>query len=125
MDGTVRVLLNNYSYYLALRGERLQQAEELINRCLESNPDNPTFLDTRGWVLYRQGRIPEARKILQKALRLDKYANEEIMSHYVQVLLSLGEKNRAIKHLASWLDATENKMAAEQNLQQIMEKWGK
>jgi tetratricopeptide (TPR) repeat protein len=124
VDGTVRVLLNNYSYYLALRGERLQQAEELINRCLESNPDNPTFLDTRGWVLYRQGRIPEARKILQKALRLDKYANEEILSHYVQVLLSLGEKSRAMKHLTSWLDATENKMAPEQKLQQIMEKWG-
>ena len=40
-------VLNNYSYYLALRGENLNTAKEMIVKCNELTADSPnaSFLD--------------------------------------------------------------------------------
>ena len=54
------IVLNNYSYYLSLRGgqKNLLKAEEMIIKCLsltEEEP-SPSFLDTYAWVLFQQGK---------------------------------------------------------------------
>jgi len=40
---------------------------DLVNRALESDPDNYSFLDCKGWGLYKQGKYEEALGILQKS----------------------------------------------------------
>nr|GFB87896.1 hypothetical protein [Tanacetum cinerariifolium] len=45
--------LNNYSYYLSLRGEKLEKAKEMSGRTVKQFPDNDTYLDTYAWVLYK------------------------------------------------------------------------
>ena len=45
------MVLNNFSYYLAERGEKLEQAREWSGKASRNNPDNATFLDTYAWVL--------------------------------------------------------------------------
>ncbi|MBA4054063.1 MAG: hypothetical protein C0490_05060, partial [Marivirga sp.] len=37
-------VLNNYSYYLALRKTNLEKAEKMSTLLIKNNPDNPTFL---------------------------------------------------------------------------------
>src|SRR5690606_19447726 len=61
-------VLNNYSYYLSLRGERLKEAEKMSKRSLELRPNEATFLDTYGWILYKQGKYTEAKEYIEKAI---------------------------------------------------------
>ena len=51
-------LLNALGYSLADRNQKLPRAESLIRKALAASPDNPAFLDSLGWVLFRRGDIP-------------------------------------------------------------------
>ncbi len=62
------VTLNNYAYLLAEANERLEEAEAMANRALAAEPNNPVYLDTLGWIYYRQGRYQQAVQVLEKAV---------------------------------------------------------
>src|SRR5690606_25157448 len=53
------VVLNNYSYYLALRNENMEKAEKMSALLIKNHPENPTFLDTYAWVLYVRQKYKE------------------------------------------------------------------
>ncbi|GAB3233356.1 tetratricopeptide repeat protein [Hymenobacter seoulensis] len=89
--------LNNYSYYLSLRGEKLDKAKEMSGKLVKQNPDNDTYLDTYAWVLYRMKDYSGARQQLEKALKTSKDAT--VIEHYGDVLFQLGEQDKA---LAEW-----------------------
>jgi len=59
---------NALSYLFATRNRQLDEARRLIDRALRREPDNGAYLDTLGWVLYRQGKYPEALKTLERAV---------------------------------------------------------
>jgi tetratricopeptide (TPR) repeat protein len=93
-------VLNNYSYYLALRKENLPKAREMGKRLVEKNPDEPTFLDTYAWVLYVSKEYKEALKYLEKAVKINQEKNKEngtIVEHYGDVLFKLGQQEKAIE----------------------------
>ncbi|MGI9547185.1 MAG: tetratricopeptide repeat protein, partial [Flavobacteriaceae bacterium] len=73
-------VLNNYSYFLSLRKEKLDKARRMSTKLVKNNPGNPTFLDTHAWVLYMQGDYKEAKKFLELALEKD--ASGTIIEHY-------------------------------------------
>ena len=52
---------------LAERGERLEEAIELVQRALKIDPANPSFLDSLGWAYYRQGKLDLADPPLTEA----------------------------------------------------------
>jgi tetratricopeptide (TPR) repeat protein len=91
-------ILNNYSFYLAQRGERLDFASEYIKTCLNTQPDSYTYLDTYGWILFKMGKVENSRKVLEVALRNGGQANKEILEHYVFVLYALGQIDDAKKY---------------------------
>jgi Flp pilus assembly protein TadD len=62
--------LNYLGYMWAERGERLDEAYDLISRAVAAEPDNPAFLDSMGWVLYMRGRPHEAVPWLTRAVEL-------------------------------------------------------
>ena len=62
--------LNFLGYLLADHNRKLQEAEALIRRAVEKEPDNGAFLDSQGWVYYRLGRFQEARVKLERAVQL-------------------------------------------------------
>ena len=43
----------------------------MSSRAVALTDNNPTYLDTHAWVLFRLGRTEEARKIMQQAVALD------------------------------------------------------
>ena len=92
------VVLNNYSYYLALRNENLNKAYEYIKRCLAVQPSSSTYLDTYGWVLFKMGKFDEARDVLFNALSKGSSNNIDVVEHYIEVLLSLGLEPEALKY---------------------------
>lgn len=48
------VAMNNYAYYLSVKDEQLDRAESLSSQVILANPENPTYLDTHAWVLFKQ-----------------------------------------------------------------------
>ena len=62
--------LNFVGYVLADHDRELPEARKLIERALERDPENGAYVDSYGWVLYRQGDLTGARTHLERAVRL-------------------------------------------------------
>lgn len=62
--------LNFLGYLLAEANRSLPEAERMIQRALEREPANGAYVDSMGWVLYRLGRLAEARRELERAAAL-------------------------------------------------------
>ena len=95
LDPNNYVVLNNYSYYLSLRLEKLELAKKMSTQLIRGNPDNPTYLDTYAWVNYALGNYEEAKRILEKIIDGDEQ-NAEFYNHYGDVLYQLGFQNEAV-----------------------------
>ena len=85
--------LNALGYSLADRNVRLDEAKKLITRALALAPEDPFIMDSMGWVLFRQGKLPEALKTLETAYGIK--ADPEIAAHIGEVLWTLGRKEEA------------------------------
>ncbi len=87
--------LNNYSYFLSIRNQKLDKAKTYSTRLIGLAPDNPTYLDTHGWVLYQLGLYSEAEPFLRRAAEA-KTNSGVIQEHYGDVLFRLGKVEQAI-----------------------------
>ncbi|MCL2523261.1 MAG: tetratricopeptide repeat protein [Betaproteobacteria bacterium] len=90
--------LNALGYSWAERNVRLAEAHEMIARAVALQPDDPYIADSLGWVLYRLGRLEEARAALERAYGIK--ADPEIAAHLGEVLWQLGRRDEAQKFLA-------------------------
>jgi len=90
--------LNNYSYFLALRQDRLGEALKMSSKLVKNNPDNATYLDTHAWVLYMSGDYQQAKDFLERALNAKEGTQSgEVIEHYGDVLFKLGKVDEAVK----------------------------
>lgn len=89
------LVLNNYAYYLSLKGERLEEALQMAIKANELVPDNVYYVDTYAWVLYKLGRYKEAEKMMKKCLSLEKNPSGANLEHYGDILLKLGKEKEA------------------------------
>ncbi len=104
------IVRNNYAYYLALRNEKLEKAEELSEFTIIREPNNPTFLDTYGWVLYTSGKLKDAFRYIEKAIKNGANRNPEVLDHYGQVLYKIGRCDEAIEawnHALKYIESGE------------------
>ncbi len=62
---------NDLGYLWADRGVNLAKAEELIRTALKAQPESPPYLDSLGWVLYKQGKFEDAAKALEGAAKAE------------------------------------------------------
>jgi tetratricopeptide (TPR) repeat protein len=90
--------LNYLGYMFADRGERLDEAVDLIQRALKIDPENGSYLDSLGWAFFRQRKLDEARRYLSRAA--DQLpANSVVQDHFGDVLAALQQPTEAI---AAW-----------------------
>lgn len=101
-DADFESVLNNYSYNLAVRGEKLDKALEMSTHLVELN-SSPTYLDTHAWVLYKNGKLDEALKFMDDAIAKDA-SNAVYYDHRGDIKFSLGKKDEA---LSDWEKALE------------------
>jgi cytochrome c-type biogenesis protein CcmH/NrfG len=66
-DPSDATALNYLGYMLAERGQRLDEAVDLVQRALKIEPGNPSFLDSLGWAYYQQGKLDLADPPLSEA----------------------------------------------------------
>lgn len=95
--------LNHLGYMLAVRGDRLDEAIELVRRALAADPENGAYLDSLGWAYFKRGDLDEAEKYLSAAAeRLPR--NAEVQDHLGDLYARRGRWQEAI---AAWTRALE------------------
>lgn len=90
------LILNNYSYFLAVRKSNLEKAERMSAQLVKNNPENATYLDTYAWVLYVREKYRDAKKTIEKAISTG-MATATHIEHYGDILFKLGEVENAVK----------------------------
>lgn len=99
LEPTNASVMNNYAYYLSVRNANLDKAEKLSKRSLELKPDEATFLDTYGWILYQQHKYKDAKDYIQKAVDANPdNADGTLYEHLGNVYYKLGDKEKAIQY---------------------------
>lgn len=90
------IILNNYSYYLALRRENLERAEKMSSQLVKDNPKNASYLDTYAWVLFMREKYKEARKVMEEAIGTGNLS-ATLFEHYGDILFKLGDTDAAVR----------------------------
>ena len=88
--------LNNYAYYLSLKGENLERAEEMSFKTIKAEPKNATYLDTYAWILVMQGRYAEARVYIDQALQNDSTIGAVVTEHAGDIYMMAGDMEGAL-----------------------------
>ncbi len=88
--------LNYLGFMLADTGHRLADSVALVERALAIDPDNPAYLDSLGWALFKMSRFEAAEEKLRAALRYDR-ADPEIREHLGDLLSATGRVEEAMR----------------------------
>jgi len=98
-------VLNYYGYMLGDLGQRLDEAQSLVQRALKEEPFNGGYLDSLGWIYYKQDKLTDAEATLRKALEREGH-DATIHSHLGDVYAKLGRTEQAAaeweKSLTEW-----------------------
>ena len=80
-DASDATALNYLGYMLAERGQRLDEAVDLVQRALKIEPGNPSFLDSLGWAYFQQGKLDLADRPLSEAA--EKMPNNSVIQEHL------------------------------------------
>ncbi|UEG52934.1 tetratricopeptide repeat protein [Mucilaginibacter daejeonensis] len=89
--------LNNYAYYLSIRGEELEKAAVMSKHSIDLQPNTASFEDTYAWILFRQKKYAEAKEWMEKALVHNKDKATQV-EHYGDILFHLGDTEAALQN---------------------------
>ena len=98
-------VLNYYGYMLGDLGIRLDEAEALVQRALKEEPHSGAYLDSLGWIYFRENKLTEAEATLRKAVERESH-DATIRSHLADVYAKSGRTDLAAieweKSLTEW-----------------------
>ncbi|MDR1793321.1 MAG: tetratricopeptide repeat protein [Bacteroidales bacterium] len=85
------VVLNNYSFSLSKRGERILDALSMAKKATDISPNQAIYEDTYGWAFFQNEDYTNAKIWLEKALSHQGDKNIDILLHYSQLLDKMGD----------------------------------
>lgn len=100
-------VLNNYAYYLSLRGEQLDRAEQMSYRAIRAEADNINYIDTYAWILFMREDYAAARIYADKVVPPDStdealLSNEELtgvlLEHAGDIYAQNGQMGEALRY---------------------------
>lgn len=116
------MILNNYSYYLSIRGENLAKAKKMSAKTISTEPENATYLDTYGWVMFAMKKYDEAYKYIKKAIENGSDQNEEVLEHFADILVVKGRYKEALEYYEKAQGLSNNKEKYTQKIEAVKEK---
>jgi tetratricopeptide (TPR) repeat protein len=93
---------NYLGYMWADHNMHLDEAKEMIERALEIEPNNGSYLDSLGWVEFRQGKFDQALAHLLRAVEKMEREDPIVFEHIGDTYLKL---HRVPEALESWQKA--------------------
>ncbi len=103
IDSTNALVLNNYAYSLSERGIQLERALEMVQKSIEVDPGNSSYLDTIGWIYFKLGDYAKAKQYIEESLNVEE-DNALVMDHLGDAMFKLGDTKGAIE---TWKKALE------------------
>jgi tetratricopeptide (TPR) repeat protein len=91
-------VLNNYAYFLSMRGEKMDKAELMSKESNALEPDQGSYEDTYGWIMYKQGKYSEAKTWIEKSLSHGSDQSATVLEHYGDILYKLGDMAKAFEY---------------------------
>lgn len=85
--------LNALGYTLLNNSGRYVEAEKLLQKALDLEPNEAVIIDSFGWLQFKLGHLDQALKYLQQAY--ERQPENEIAAHLAEVLWVLGRKDEA------------------------------
>lgn len=98
-------LNNDVAYGWIDKGVRLKQADPMIRFAVAQSPRESAYLDTYGWLLYKDGRFEEARTWLSRAHAARDSADPVILDHWGDACHRAGAVEEAVAHWRAALEA--------------------
>ena len=100
--------LNSLGYLYAEESINLKEAEEIVKKALVYQPNNGAYIDSLGWIYFKQGKYKQAIQELEQAVQFlpDPVIYEHLGDAYIK-------QNNPIKAIDNWqksleLDVEEN-----------------
>lgn len=93
---------NYLAYMWAEQNMHLDEAEQMIKLALQVNPDNGAYLDTLGWLEFRQGKFEQALADLQRAAQKLTRDDPVVLEHIGDTCAKL---NKSAQALDAWQKA--------------------
>ncbi|WP_343747471.1 tetratricopeptide repeat protein [Fluviicola sp.] len=87
---------NNYAMRLALANMDLTKAEKLINEVLDTKPNQAPYHDTKGLILFKQGKFKQSLEQFTIADELEK-ENKNYVEHMGDAFFKLGDSSKAME----------------------------
>ena len=98
-------VLNYYGYMLGDLGIRLDEAEALVQRALKEEPFNGAYMDSLGWIYFKENKLAASETTLRKAVQRESH-DATIHSHLGDVYAKTGRSELAAaeweKSLMEW-----------------------
>jgi tetratricopeptide (TPR) repeat protein len=98
-------VLNYYGYMLGDLGVRLDEAEALVQEALKEDPFNGAYLDSLGWIYFKENKLGVSESTLRKAVEREKH-DATIHSHLGDLYAKTGRGDLAAaeweKSLVEW-----------------------
>lgn len=94
-------MLNHLGYTYAVHNVKLDQAEDLLKRALQLEPDSPEFLDSMAWILYRKKDFVQAKKYILKSISQyhikykGRHIDATLLDHAGDIFHALGDMTQA------------------------------
>lgn len=111
--------LNNYAYYLSVRNERLQTALEMSEKSLIIEENQPSYLDTYGWILYQLGRYEEAQKYINQAISFSTQPSADLWDHIGDIEYKLANFEKAKNYWQLAIEAGGDASYIQQKINQL------
>jgi len=98
-------VLNYYGYMLGDLGIRLDEAEALVQKALKEDPYNGAYLDSLGWIYFKENKLTASESTLRKAVERERH-DATIHSHLGDLYAKMGRSELAAaeweKSLGEW-----------------------
>jgi len=108
---------NYLGYMLADRGVRLEESVKYIQKALQTDPDNPAYLDSLGWAYFKMSRYDLAAPPLERAaskIQDDPTIHEHLGNLYLRMGKPAQAEQEWERALKEWPQASSSDFDAEQ-----------
>jgi Tfp pilus assembly protein PilF len=96
IDSKSSLIKNNYAYRLALAKIDLDRATSLMDEVLKEDGEVAHFIDTKGFILFQQGKYQDAMTQFEKAYKA-KPSDKIIVEHMGDGNVKIGNKEKAVE----------------------------
>ncbi|MFL6540809.1 MAG: tetratricopeptide repeat protein [Chthoniobacterales bacterium] len=89
---------NYLGFMWAEHNMHLDEAEEMVGKALELDPDNGAYLDSRGWVHFKKGKFEDALRDLLRAAQVITRDDPAVFEHIGDTYAKLGRTAQALEY---------------------------